>query len=53
LYTLYDGISGLSCTIKVIKVPAIEKWCLEPAVTGDGSGRNIAVKQREENQTII
>lgn len=49
---LHDGISGLSCTIKVIRVPAFEKWCSEPGVTQEGSGRNIAVKWREENQTI-
>lgn len=53
LYTLYDGILGLSCTVKVIRAPAIEKWCSEPEVNQEGSGRNITVKwRREENQTF-
>lgn len=45
---LHGSISGLSCAIKVIKVPAIEKWCSEAAVTSEES-----VSETEEgNQTI-
>lgn len=48
LYMLHGGISGLSCIIKVIRVPAIEKQCSEAAVT-----REERVSETEErNQTI-
>lgn len=48
LYMLHGGVSGLSCAIKVIRVPAIEKWCSEAAEIWEERGS----ETEERNQTI-